>query len=383
MCTLAAVALALAVVVPFFAVTVALLVVAFAAAGAVLAATALLLMTQCEPRFRGFAAAVLAVVVLVGGLAGGLLAGIIGDRFGVVWANVTIAFATLSVASNLARAIPVVERDVDAVVSRIIEQQELSSRVRLGHHLPLLSVRHVDFSYGQMQVLFDVSFTVDEGAIVALLGTNGAGKSTLLRVISGLGTPSAGSIHYLGSDITYLGTDRRVERGISQIPGGKAVFGTLPVVDNLRAYGHLYGRQRARLDQSIDEVFDAFPRLAERRNQLASTLSGGEQQMLALGKAFILKPRLLLIDELSLGLAPKVVGELLGMVRQLNAQGTAVVLVEQSVNIALSVVHHAYFMEKGEMRFDGVADELLERPDLLRSVFLQGTAKGMARAGQP
>jgi ABC-type branched-subunit amino acid transport system ATPase component len=250
----------------------------------------------------------------------------------------------------------------------------LRTMVSQGRHLPLLGCRRVDFSYGQLQVLFSVDFTVDDGEMVALLGTNGAGKSTLLRVISGLGLPSAGSVHYRGADITFVGTDRRVALGISQVPGGRAVFGPMTVAENLAVYGYSHGRDRATVARGIDATFEAFPRLAERRGQLASTLSGGEQQMLALGKALILHPRLLLIDELSLGLAPIVVGELLAMVRKINDAGTSVVLVEQSVNIALSLVHHAYFMEKGEIRFDGKSADLLARPDLLRSVFLEGVA---------
>jgi ABC-type branched-subunit amino acid transport system ATPase component len=150
------------------------------------------------------------------------------------------------------------------------------------------------------------------------------------------------------------------------------VFGPLTVVENLRSYGYTLGLGRRDLDKLVDECFDAFPRLHERRNSLASQLSGGEQQMLGVSKALIMKPRLLIIDELSLGLAPIIVGQLLDMVRRINATGTAVVLVEQSVNIALSLVDHAYFMEKGEMRFDGAASELLARDDLLRAVFLEG-----------
>src|SRR5439155_3475488 len=134
-----------------------------------------------------------------------------------------------------------------------------------------------------------------------------------------------------GTDISFAGTDRRVALGISQIPGGKAVFGPMSVAENLAVYGYSLGRDKAAVSRGIEATFEAFPRLAERRNQLASTLSGGEQQMLALGKAFLLEPPLLLIDELSLGLAPKVVSELLEMVRRINARGTAVVLVEQSV----------------------------------------------------
>ena len=146
----------------------------------------------------------------------------------------------------------------------------------------------------------------------------------------------------------------------------------MTVVENLRSYGYTLAGERGAVDKAIESSFEAFPRLYERRNSLASTLSGGEQQMLGLSKGLMLRPRLLLIDELSLGLAPVIVGQLLDMVRRINADGTAVVLVEQSVNIALNLVEHAYFMEKGEMRFDGRADELLARDDLLRAVFLQG-----------
>jgi ABC-type branched-subunit amino acid transport system ATPase component len=239
----------------------------------------------------------------------------------------------------------------------------------------MLSCKGIDFSYGQLQVLFDVDFTVDEGEMVALLGTNGAGKSTLLKVVSGIGLPSKGTVRFQGQDITYLDAERRVPLGITQVPGGRAVFGTMDVVENLRAYGFTLGRDRKRVDEAIDLCLEAFPRLAERRASLAATLSGGEQQMLGLSKALLLQPRLLLIDELSLGLAPVVVGQLLDMVKRINEGGTAVVLVEQSVNIALTLVDHAYFMEKGQMRFDGPAQNLLARGDLLRAVFLEGAGK--------
>jgi ABC-type branched-subunit amino acid transport system ATPase component len=221
-------------------------------------------------------------------------------------------------------------------------------------------------------VLFGVDFTVEDGELVALLGTNGAGKSTLLKVVSGIGLPSAGSVRYRGADVTYLDAERRLRLGITQIPGGRAVFGPMDVVENLRVFGYSMGRKRSAVDAAIEQSFAVFPRLAERRNQKASTLSGGEQQMLGLAKALMLKPKLLLVDELSLGLAPVIVGQLLDMVREINKQGTAVVLVEQSVNIALNLVEHAYFMEKGEIRFDGKARDLLKRDDLLRAVFLGG-----------
>jgi ABC-type branched-subunit amino acid transport system ATPase component/MFS family permease len=377
-----AVALGAATVLPLFAATAVLLWVAFSAIGALMVSASFLLVSLCDPRQRGYAGAMLGTSVVAGGVVATLLINTIGSRFGVEWALVAISGILLGAASTVGRRVAELDADVDGVAGRILENHDLAVRVGLGHHLPLLSCRHLDFSYGQVQVLFDVSFTVDDGEMVALLGTNGAGKSTLLRVISGLALPSAGSLHYRGSDITYLGTDRRVALGISQIPGGRAVFGPLTVTDNLRAYGHTLGRSRSELERGIEAAFDALPRLEERRAQLASTLSGGEQQMLALAKAFILRPRLLLIDELSLGLAPKVVGELLDMVKRVNASGTAVVLVEQSVNVALSLVDHAYFMEKGEIRFDGPAGQLMERPDLLRSVFLEGAAKGMQSAAK-
>jgi ABC-type branched-subunit amino acid transport system ATPase component len=225
-------------------------------------------------------------------------------------------------------------------------------------------------------VLFGVDFSIEEQEMVALLGTNGAGKSTLLRVISGLGLPTRGTVHYQGTDISFLDAERRVRLGIVQIPGGRSVFDPMTVVENLKTFGFAFDRDTKTIQRGMDAAFEAMPRLAERRNQRAQTLSGGERQMLGLAKAFVLRPRLLLIDELSLGLAPRIVSELLETVRTINAAGTAVVLVEQSVNVALSVVNHAYFMERGEIRYDGPAADLLERPDLIRSVFLEGVARG-------
>jgi ABC-type branched-subunit amino acid transport system ATPase component len=267
-----------------------------------------------------------------------------------------------------------VESDLDRMIDEILEEEQIDRIKASGAHLPMLACRRVSFSYGSLQVLFDVDFTVDDGEMVALLGVNGAGKSTLLKVVSGIGLPQSGSVRFGGQDITFLDAERRVPMGITQVPGGRAVFGPMTVIENLRTYGYTLGRDRRALDAAIDTCLDAFPRLAERRASLAATLSGGEQQMLGLCKALILKPRLLLIDELSLGLAPVIVGQLLDMVRRINSTGTAVVLVEQSVNIALNLVDHAYFMEKGEMRFDGPASDLLARDDLLRAVFLSGVA---------
>jgi ABC-type branched-subunit amino acid transport system ATPase component/sugar phosphate permease len=328
-----------------------------------------------RPQMRPHASALVGIFIAgVGGILGVLILGSFAEHYGTVGAlAATVPFGVIS-ALVLASTGKLVMRDLDRTVAELVEEEELRVLRDRGARLPMLSCRHVDFSYDRLQVLFDVSFTVDDGERVALLGTNGAGKSTLLRVISGLGLPSAGSVRFRGADITYLDAERRVRLGITQVPGGRAVFGPMSVTDNLLVFGHSLGRDRRTVERGIEASFAAFPRLAERRNQSAAKLSGGEQQMLGLAKALILRPRLLLIDELSLGLAPKVVSELLGMVRIINASGTAVVLVEQSVNVALSIVDHAYFMEKGEMRFDGRSSELLARPDLLRSVFLRGAA---------
>jgi branched-chain amino acid transport system ATP-binding protein len=226
-----------------------------------------------------------------------------------------------------------------------------------------------------VQVLFDVSLDVPEGDIVALLGTNGAGKSTLLRVITGLGHPTRGTVRFDGQDTTYLEAEQLLSIGIAQMPGGKAVFPGLSVIENLRVGAFTFRKDTARVEREIKQVEEWFPILAERRNQPASTLSGGEQQMLAIGKAFLTRPRLLCIDELSLGLAPGVVASLLEIVREMHQRGTTIVIVEQSLNVALTLAETAVFMEKGQVRFVGPARELLERPDLARSVFLEGAAR--------
>lgn len=247
-----------------------------------------------------------------------------------------------------------------------------------GRPRPLLIARNLDVSYDQVQVLFGAGICVEEGQLVALLGTNGAGKTTLLRTISGLERQQRGSVHFAGVDVSDFDPTWRVTLGINQIAGGRAVAEGLTVADNLKLFGHSIGRHRGRLHQGIEEALGLFPRLNERRNQMASTLSGGEKQMLALSKALILRPRLLIIDEFSLGLAPRIVGELLPVVEQLNADGTAVLLVEQSVNIALSVASHAYCMEKGEIVFDGPASILRDDPDLMRTVYLEGVGSAFA-----
>ena len=332
------------------------------------------LLSVIPSRMRPHAQGLFGISIAVGGIAGAILFAGINSRYGIAGTMVAIAVPGVIGSLVIGSAGKWITDDLDRMIDEVLEDEEIKRIHGHGGHLPMLSCRRIDFSYGQLQVLFGVDFTVDDGEMVALLGVNGAGKSTLLKVISGIGLPSTGSVRYRGQEITFLDAERRVRLGITQIPGGRAVFGPMTVVENLRSFGHTIASDRRGLDRMIDECMATFPRLGERRNSLASTLSGGEQQMLGLAKALILRPQLLLIDELSLGLAPVIVGQLLEMVRRINAEGTAVVLVEQSVNIALNLVDHAYFMEKGEMRFDGRSADLLERDDLLRAVFLGGAS---------
>jgi branched-chain amino acid transport system permease protein len=240
----------------------------------------------------------------------------------------------------------------------------------------LLTVEGLEVGYDGVQVLFGIDLTVGRGEMVALLGTNGAGKSTVLRAVSGLAGPSGGRVVFDGQDITGLGPAAIARVGIVQVPGGKAVFPTLTVDEHLDLAA--WTVDPAAAAEKRAEVLARFPRLAHRAEQLAGNLSGGEQQQLALGMAFVMRPRLLLIDELSLGLAPTVVADLVEMLREIHALGTSVVLVEQSVNLALTLADRAYFLEKGQVRFDGPTRELLDRPDVLRAVFLPGATESAA-----
>lgn len=232
-----------------------------------------------------------------------------------------------------------------------------------------LAVEDVEFSYGPVQVLFGVSLTVHRGEALALLGTNGAGKSTLLRVIAGLARPTHGVVTLEGEQITGLPPHELPRRGMVLVPGGKAVFPDLTVDENLAVGAHLLRGSATLIETRIEHLVDVFPALGSRRGTQAGRLSGGEQQQLALAKALLLEPRILLIDELSLGLAPGVVETLLDAVRRCHALGTTIVLVEQSLNIAAAVCPRAIFLEKGAVRFEGVTSDLLERDDLARAVF--------------
>jgi ABC-type branched-subunit amino acid transport system ATPase component len=238
----------------------------------------------------------------------------------------------------------------------------------------MLSVDSVDFSYGQLQVLFGVSLQVARGESLALLGTNGAGKSTLLRVISGLERPDSGRIVMNGTDITGMPAEALIARGIVLIPGGRSTFSDMTVKENLEMQALTVRKKRSWVKQRNEVVLKTFPRLAERLNVQAGNLSGGEQQQLALAKALMLEPDLLFIDELSLGLSPVIVGELLSIVSDIHESGVTLIVVEQSLNIAVQLCERSIFLEKGQVRFEGRTLELLERDDIARAVFLgEGT----------
>ena len=308
---------------------------------------------------------------LIGGIGGAIIGGILSGAFGPRLAIVLLVPpATLVGGGVIALGARHVRGDIARAQSDLREAQAASERRAAGAECPLLEVRGLDFSYGSVQVLFGVNLEVRRGEVLALLGTNGAGKSTVLRTISGLSLADRGIIRFDGRDITLSPATDRVRAGIVQMQGGKAVFPGLTVRENLAVGTHLFAGDDARVEAALARVLALFPRLAERLDQDARSLSGGEQQMLALAKALLLDPELLIIDELSLGLAPVVVAEMLEVIERLRADGVTMIVVEQSVNVALAITDRAVFMEKGQVRFEGAAGELRERDDLVRAVFL-------------
>jgi ABC-type branched-subunit amino acid transport system ATPase component len=244
-----------------------------------------------------------------------------------------------------------------------------------GPSEPRLRIRGLEAGYGRVQVLFGLDLDVAPGEAVAVLGANGAGKTTLLRAISGLLTPTAGSIVLDGDDLGGVGTEARARRGLVQVRGAD-VFAGLTVDENLRAA--LVAQPEARRDAAarIARVYDVFPALAAHRTQDAASLSGGEQQMVALGSALLLAPTLLLVDELSLGLAPLVVQRLLDVLTALRDDGQTMVVVEQSLAVAARLTERVVFVEKGRVRFDGSPAELTADEELARAVYLGGSLRG-------
>jgi ABC-type branched-subunit amino acid transport system ATPase component len=225
-------------------------------------------------------------------------------------------------------------------------------------------------------VLFGVSVDIRRGESVALLGTNGAGKSTLLRVVSGLERPSRGSVELDGEDITAVPAEKLPSRGLALVTGGRSVFPDMTVAENLDILALPLRRRKIDPSASRDRVLQLFPRLRERLSQTAGTMSGGEQQQLALARAVLLDPKVLCIDELSLGLSPAIVEDLLGAVRDIHASGTTIIVVEQSLNIAAGMCRRCIFMEKGAIRFEGPTADLLESDEIARAVFLGQRAQG-------
>jgi|TARA_B100001079_G_scaffold90610_1_gene77767 ABC-type branched-subunit amino acid transport system ATPase component/predicted MFS family arabinose efflux permease len=323
-------------------------------------------------RLRGSGTALITLYIFFIGAAGG---GLISLLFTDAWGPRTTALV-LSVPTSilggwiLYRGARHVRHDLSLNVQELLDEQDEEKRRHESGKIPALQVNNLDFCYGPVQVLFDVGFEVSRGETLALLGTNGAGKSTLLRVISGLGTPRRGVVRLGGRTITYTSPQLRTTLGIHQLPGGKGVFPGMTVHQNLTMGAYIHRRDRDDVASRIDRVLELFPDLAQRQNQLASSMSGGQQQMLALAKVLLHDPEILLIDELSLGLAPTIVQDLLVVVEQLQEQGQTIIIVEQSLNVALSVADRAIFLEKGQIRFEGSAQDLLERDDLARAVFL-------------
>jgi ABC-type branched-subunit amino acid transport system ATPase component/predicted MFS family arabinose efflux permease len=323
-------------------------------------------------RLRGLGASYSTMwIFFVGGFLGGILAGFIDNEIGARGTVLVLSIPTSIIGgAMLINGARFIRTDLFLVVQELLEEQEEHhKRLDPADEPPLLQLANVDFSYGPVQVLFDVNFEVRRGETLALLGTNGAGKSTILRVISGLAIPERGVVRLNGRTFTYVAPEARARLGIIQLPGGKGVFPSMSVRTNLEVSARLATRDRAAVTAKVDAILELFPELRERQSQAASSLSGGQQQMLALARVLLHEPEILLIDELSLGLAPIVVQRLLEVVDELKARGQTMIIVEQSLNVALAIADRAIFLEKGEIRFEGDARELAERDDLARAVF--------------
>ena len=329
-------------------------------------------------RLRGMGSALGSIYIFfIGATGGALLSGLLTDEVGPRTAVMVIVIPSTIIGGLLIlRGASFIRNDLSLVVAELREEMaEHTRQQETPAAIPALQVADVDFAYGPVQVLFDVGFEVQRGEVLALLGTNGAGKSTILRVIAGLGTPARGVVRLNGRTITYTTPEQRAKLGVRILLGGKGVFPAMTVHENLEMAAFVYRGDDADFRRRLDRAYELFPALSERRRAAASQLSGGQQQMLALAMTLLHDPEVLAIDELSLGLAPLVVQELLRVVERLKAEGMTVILVEQSLNVALSVADRAVFLEKGQVRFSGPAAELAERDDLARAVFL-GTEGG-------
>ena len=332
------------------------------------------IMTSVVPyRLRGMGSALGSVYIFfIGATGGALLSAILTNAY-----NTRTAVIVLSVPSTilggyfLIRGAHSIRADLAMVTAEIREElDEHERRMADPATVPALQVRHVDFSYGQVQILFDVNFDVKQGEVLALLGTNGAGKSTILRVIAGLGTPGRGVVRQNGRSITFVSPEMRSRLGIAMLPGGKGVFNDMSIRENLVMAAYNHRQDRVAMERAIESALELFPELKERVNEPASSLSGGQQQLLAMAVVLAAEPQVLIIDELSLGLAPIMVERCVGIVRELKERGLTIIVVEQSLNVAMSIADRAVFLEKGHVRFEGAMKELVERDDLARAVFL-------------
>jgi len=237
----------------------------------------------------------------------------------------------------------------------------------------LLEIRDLHVSYGKVEVLHGISLDVGEGEIVALLGSNGAGKTTTLRAVSGLIRPRSGEIAMDGRRLNDLPAHRIVALGLGHVPEGRRIFGALTIEENLRLGGYLIRNDAAAIDERMTRLYETFPRLRERSGQLAGTLSGGEQQMLAIARALMLKPRLVVLDEPSMGLAPKLVRAIFAMIAQIRSEGTSILVVEQNARQALRIASRAYVLESGRIALEGPAQALMQDARV-RAAYLGGSA---------
>ena len=230
----------------------------------------------------------------------------------------------------------------------------------------MLEVKEIDVYYGAIHALKKMSLEVEQGSIVTLIGANGAGKTTTLKTISGILRPKSGTVTYKGTEITKVAPEKIVSMGISQVPEGRRVFQTMSVLENLEMGAYLR-KDKKEILNDMENVFVRFPRLKERRKQMAGTLSGGEQQMLAIGRALMTRPELMLMDEPSMGLAPLLVKEIFEIIKDINSRGTTILLVEQNANMALSIADKAYVIETGEIVLQGSAEQLMKREEVKKA----------------
>jgi branched-chain amino acid transport system ATP-binding protein len=238
------------------------------------------------------------------------------------------------------------------------------------NHSPLLDVQDLNVYYGAIHALKGISFHLNKGEVVSLIGANGAGKSTTLSTISGLLRPRVGHIHLEGEDITQTPSETIVQKGLVQVPEGRKIFATLTVQENLEM-GAFTREKKEEIQKSMENAFQRFPRLAERKKQLGGTLSGGEQQMLAIARGLMARPRVMLLDEPSMGLSPLLVEQIFTIIRDINNQGTSILLVEQNAQMALSIADRAYVLETGRVVLEGTGQELLQN-DMVAEAYLGG-----------